>query len=109
MLVLGILASIAVVRYRKLKEKAYIGMMTNDLGILRIAEEAYWAEHQAYTVDQTLLDAKPSSEVTLTVTTDDALAGFDAQATHALAPALLCKMYVGRSVSGMPSGQVECQ
>lgn len=109
MLVVGILASMALVRYRAMKERAYIATMLHDLGLLRISQEAFWAENQSYTADQSLLDTKPSSEVTLTITTADPYAGFDAEATHARVPALVCKMYVGRAVSGTPSGQVVCQ
>jgi prepilin-type N-terminal cleavage/methylation domain-containing protein len=109
MLVIGILASMAIVRYRAMKERAYIATMKSDLGELRIAEEAFWAENQFYTVNQALLDFTPSSDVTLTVTSSDPNAGFDAQAVHSAAPAILCKMYVGRAVSTIPSGQIECQ
>lgn len=109
MLVIGILASLAIQRYRAMKERAYVAAMTNDLGILRIAEEAFWAENQYYTVDQALLDSKPSSDVTLTITTTNANAGYDAEATHSRAPAIICRMYVGRATSGTPSGQVACQ
>lgn len=98
----------AIVRYRSMKERAYVAAMKNDLGVLRIAEEAFWAENQYYTVDQTLLDWKPSSDVTVTITTGNPNAGYDAEAIHSRVPAIVCKMYVGRAVSGTPSGQVEC-
>ena len=108
LLVVGILASMAIVRYRAMKERAYVAAMKNDLGQLRIAEEAFWAENQVYTLDQTLLDFVPSSDVTLTITSSDPYAGFEAQAVHAGNPALICQMYVGRAVGSTPSGQVEC-
>jgi type IV pilus assembly protein PilA len=108
MLVIGILASMAVARYRALKERAYIATMKSDMGELRIAEEAFWAENQFYTIDLTLLDFKPSSDVTLTITSGDLTAGYDAQAVHIAAPAIICQMYVGRVVGAMPSGQIDC-
>jgi prepilin-type N-terminal cleavage/methylation domain-containing protein len=107
--VIAILAAIAIGRYRDMKRRAYVAAVTADLAELRNAEEAYWAEHQQYTVNQSLLDFKPSSSVTVTVTSADPLAGFDAEGVHAASPGLSCKMYVGRSVNATPSGEVNCK
>ncbi len=107
--VIAILAAIAIGRYRDMKLRAYVAAVTADLSELRNAEEAYWAENQVYTVDQSLLDWKPSSSVTVTISTGDPLAGFDVEALHSAAPGLLCKMYVGRSVNATPSGEVNCK
>jgi len=109
MLVFAILVALAVARYRAMKDRGYLAEMKTDLGNLRIAAEAYWADHGQYTVDQSLLDFTPGSRVTVILTTADPFAGFDAEATHVDAPALSCKMYVGRAVSGAPSGEVRCQ
>ena len=107
--VIAVLASIAIGRYRDMKRRAYVAAVTADLAELRNAEEAYWAEHQQYTVNQSLIDFKPSSSVTVTVTSSDPYAGFDAEGVHSAAPGLLCRMYVGRSVNSTPSGEVNCQ
>lgn len=109
MLVLAILASMALVRYRDMKNRAYVVSMKADLGELRIAEEAHWAVNQAYTVDQSLLDWKPTTDVTVVITSGDPLAGFDAEAVHTGATGITCKMYVGRVVTGAPSGEIRCQ
>jgi prepilin-type N-terminal cleavage/methylation domain-containing protein len=109
MLVFAILVALAVARYRAMKERGYLAEMKTDLGNLRIAEEAYWADHNMYTVDQSLLDYRSGSSVTVTITTADPLAGYDAEAVHNAAPAVTCKMYVGRAVNATPSGEVKCQ
>lgn len=108
MLVIGILAGIAYGRYQDAKAKGYVGLMKSDLGTLRIAEEGFWAENQLYTADTTLLDWTPSSDVIVTISSSDFTAGFDASAIHNARPSLTCSMYVGRAVSGRPSGEIAC-
>jgi prepilin-type N-terminal cleavage/methylation domain-containing protein len=110
MLVFAILVALAVARYRNMKERGYLAEMKTDLGNLRIAEEAYWSETGQYTADQTLLDYKSGSRVTVTITVTDPYAGYDAEAVHVSAPTVTCTMYVGRaSASGTPSGEVACK
>ncbi|MGQ0649114.1 MAG: type IV pilin protein [Gemmatimonadaceae bacterium] len=109
MLVIGILAGIAYGRYQSAKAKGYQATMMADLGELRIAEEGFWAENQQYSTDTTQLDWHATSAVTVSITSTDLHAGFDAQATHASLPGVICTMYVGRAVSGRPSGEIECK
>jgi prepilin-type N-terminal cleavage/methylation domain-containing protein len=110
MLVVAILVALAVSRYRNMKERGYLAEMKTDLGNLRIAEEAYWSEKGQYTADQTLLDYKTGSSVTVTISVSDPYAGYDAEAVHVAAPGVTCIMYVGRaSAAGTPSGEVKCQ
>ncbi len=109
MLVFSILVALAVSRYRNMKERGYLAEMKTDLGNLRVAEEAYWAEAGHYTVDQSLLDYRTGSRVTVVITTSDPFAGFDAEATHVGAPGVTCRMYVGRATSTTPSGDIACQ
>ena len=109
MMVFAILVALAIARYRAMKERGYLAEMKTDLGNLRIAEEAYWADHSRYTINQALLDYKPGSRVSVIITTADPFAGFDAQATHINAPGVTCKMYVGRAVSQRPSGDIDCK
>lgn len=107
-LVLAILASIALVRYRNMKERAYIAQIQTDMAQLRVAEEGYWSEHQIYTVDTAQLDFNGSSDVHVTVTSSDLHAGFDATGTHKAVPAIVCQMYIGRVVGSTPSGEIKC-
>ncbi|MEO7966855.1 MAG: hypothetical protein ABIT38_23405, partial [Gemmatimonadaceae bacterium] len=107
--VIAILASIALVRYRGMKDRAYIAQLKTDMGQLRIAEEAFWAEHQIYTLDTAQLDFNGSSDVHVTLSSADLNAGFDATGKHTAVPAILCQMYVGRVVSSTPSGEIACK
>lgn len=109
MLVLAVLASIAIGRYRDAKARGYKANMVSDLGELRIAQEGYWAEHQSYSTDTTQLDWHATSLVSVSITSTNLQAGFDAQATHLALPGVVCKMYVGRATNGRPSGEVDCQ
>lgn len=110
MLVAAILVALAVSRYRNMKERGYLAEMKTDLGNLRIAEEAYWSEKGQYTGDQTLLDFRSGSSVTVTITVSDPYAGYNAEAVHVAAPGVKCLLYVGRaSTSGTPSGEIACQ
>lgn len=110
MLVFAILVALAVSRYRSMKERGYLAEMKTDLGNLRIAEEAHWAEEGHYTTDQSLLDFRAGSRVTVTISTSDPYAGYTADAVHISAPSVTCTVYVGRASSvGTPSGEVRCQ
>jgi prepilin-type N-terminal cleavage/methylation domain-containing protein len=98
-LVIAILASIAIARFQSAKRQGYVGQMKSDMGTLRIAEEGFWAENQRYSLDTTQLDWHASSDVTVTITSSDLLAGYDVVATHSAVPAFACKMYVGRPLA----------
>jgi prepilin-type N-terminal cleavage/methylation domain-containing protein len=108
MLVFGILSAIAVPRFRMLKEKAYLATMRADLGELRIAEESYWAENHLYSTDATLLDWRPTSSVTILISTSNANTGFQATASHSLLSGMECRTLVGDEAVGVPSGEISC-
>ena len=99
MVVFSILTALAVARYRAMKERGYLAEMKTDLGNLRIAEEAYWADHGQYTINQALLDYRTGSRVTVILTTSDPYAGFDAEAVHVAAPGVGWKMWEGRGAA----------
>ncbi|MEO7966594.1 MAG: hypothetical protein ABIT38_22060 [Gemmatimonadaceae bacterium] len=92
-----------------MKDRAYIALLKTDMGQLRIAEEAFWAEHQVYTLDTAQLDFNGSSDVQVTLSSSDLNAGFDATGKHTAVPAIRCQMYVGRVVSSTPSGEIACK
>jgi prepilin-type N-terminal cleavage/methylation domain-containing protein len=108
LLVFGALSAIAVPRYRTFKERAYVATLKSDLGILRIAQEAYWSENQLYASDSTALDWKPSSQVKVAIQSSDLTAGFTAVATHNNMPSGQCITYVGRDATTTPSGEIIC-
>ena len=83
MVVMGLLAGIGVPRIRNMKERSYQATLRSDLGTLRTAEEAYYAENLRYTTDLTALDFRPSSDVEITIVSTDPLKGWSALARHA--------------------------
>lgn len=108
LIVFAILASMALVKFRDMRDRAFVASMKTDLGSLRVAQEGFWAENQQYTVDQSLLDWTPSSSVTVTITTSDPVAGFEAEAVHS-SSTTVCTMYVGRAPAATESGEIVCK
>ena len=108
MLVFGLLSAIAVPRFRMLKERAYVATLRADLGELRIAQESYWAENHIYSTDAATLDWRPTSAVTVSISTSNANAGFRATASHDLLDEMECSTFVGGEAVGVPSGEIHC-
>src|SRR5215207_2637338 len=61
MVVMGVLASIGVPRIRSMKERSYQATLRSDLGALRTAQEAYYAENMKYATDVSALEFRMSS------------------------------------------------
>lgn len=108
MAVFGALTAIAVPRYRTYKDRAYIASMKTELGSLRVAEEAFWAEHMVYSTDTTQLDWNGSASVQIAISSSDLNFGFAATATHVASPSLLCQTWVGREATTTASGDIIC-
>lgn len=108
MAVFGVLTAVGVPRYRTFRERAYIASMRTELGSLRVAEEAYWAENMAYSTDTTSLDWNGSSLIQLTISSSDLAGGFTALARHTSAPGMQCATYVGKEATSTPSGEIIC-
>ena len=51
----GVLAGIGVPRIRSMKERSYQATLRSDLGALRTAQEAYYAENLRYATDVSAL------------------------------------------------------
>jgi type IV pilus assembly protein PilA len=107
--IIGILAAIAIPKFAKTKEKAYVAAMKSDLRNLATYEEQYAADaNGAYFADVATGPAAmagpgvgftPSSDVTITATLVAAAAGvpasWSATATHAQLPGKTCTMAGG--------------
>ncbi len=104
----GLLAGIGIPRYHTLKSRAYVTTMRTDLGTLRVAQEAYFAEHQRYATDPGLLDFKSSSEVTITLGSSDPVAGWTGTATHLLST-VTCRTATGHDLGDAENGAVYCE
>jgi len=107
MIVIGLLASIGVPRIRTMKERAYQATLRSDLGALRTAQEAYYAENQSYTTDVTALDMRLSSHVTVTIESSDPQRGWKAAARHMWLNTP-CTTATGIDAVGVESGAIIC-
>ena len=79
--IIGILAAIAIPRFAGTKEKAFDAAAKSDLRNAMTAQEAYYADNQTYTADDTQLEWEASQGVTLTINSADAT-GYDMTAAH---------------------------
>jgi type IV pilus assembly protein PilA len=101
--IIGILAAIAIPKFGKTREKAYIKAMQSDLRNLSAQQEIYYSSNNyQYASTIAALDVQPSQGVNLTVT--GTTIGWVATATHAaLASTQLCTLYSG-TVTSPPAG-----
>ena len=107
MVVIGLLASIGVPRIRSMKERAYQATLRSDLGALRTAQEAYYAENLRYATDLSALDFRRSTNVSITVESTDPLKGWRASARH-LWLATPCTTAAGPDAVGVEAGAIVC-
>ncbi|MCZ6918698.1 MAG: pilin, partial [Gemmatimonadetes bacterium] len=84
-LIIGILASIAIPKFGKTKENAYIASMKSDLRNLVTAQETYFTDNTNYTTDKSAagLSFTETSGVTVTITvTVGPPVGYSATSAH---------------------------
>jgi type IV pilus assembly protein PilA len=103
--IIGILAAIAVPKYRDTKGKAYAASLKSDLRNLATAEEAYFYENTSYTSNLAALNVDMTSGVIITFGAANS-AGWSAMVTHPLAYPLRCAMFMG-GVAAMAPATVE--
>ena len=108
MLFIGILAAMAVPRFREFKTRAYLGAMQSDLGNLRIAQEEYWAEHNVYVTDTAALGMRITSKVNIALTSVDVIGGYTAIATHDNVPGHQCVTAMGAEAAPREPGSIVC-
>ena len=114
MLIIGVLAAIAIPRYRKAKEKSYLATMKSDLRNLVTGQEAYFQANGAYydgIVPSAGFDFAPSTGVAL-VLSDASISGWAATATHSSMPGTQCAVFFGSAPATAPAtveGQIACQ
>jgi prepilin-type N-terminal cleavage/methylation domain-containing protein len=92
--IIGVLATIAIPRFRNTKGKALAAAIKSDLHNLATAEEAYFYEHSVYAPDVSLLAFRNSTGVVVTVD-EGSPAGWAAHATHPAAYPLTCALFMG--------------
>lgn len=108
MALIGALSAMAVPRFRNFKERASIAAMQSDLGNLRIAQEAYWAEHQMYTTDTTRLEFRITNQVAISISSRNVAGGYTAVATHANVPGRQCQTAMGPEAAPREQGAIFC-
>lgn len=109
MVFIGALSSMAVPRFREYKVRAYMGAMQSDLANLRIAEEEHWAMNQRYATDTSSLDLRFTTNVQITITSQNILGGYTAVATHVNAPDRRCTTAMGAEAAPREPGSVVCE
>ena len=103
--IIGILAAIAIPKFRDTKGKSYAASLKSDLRNLATAEEAYFYENANYTTSLSALNVSLSSGVTVTFGAATA-GGWSARMTHPLAYPIQCAMFMG-GVAALPPATVE--
>jgi type IV pilus assembly protein PilA len=112
LVVIGILAAIAIVRWQDSRGRAVDVALQADLRNLVAAQEAHVQTAGAYTADLSRLSFRSSPGVTVRVTAADS-AGWAATASHPRARVTACAVYAGR-VATPPTpatreGVIACQ
>ena len=107
MVVMGVLAGIGIPRIRNMKERSYQAMLRSDLGALRTAQEAYYAENMRYATDISALEFRLSTNVSIDIQSADPLKGWRASARH-LWLATPCTTAAGADAVGVEAGAIVC-
>ncbi len=92
--IIGILAAIAIPKFKTTKGRAYAASIRGDLHNLATAEEAYFFQTASYTADTTRLVYRTTNGVQVTIVEATA-GGWAAIATHPLSYPLTCALYNG--------------
>lgn len=108
MIFIGALSSMAVPRFREYKTRAFMAAMESDLGNLRIAQEAHWAENERYATDTTALEFRRTVDVVLQITSKDLVGGYTAVATHVNVPGRQCLTAMGAEAAPREPGAISC-
>lgn len=117
--IIGILAAIAIPKFANTKEKAYLASMKSDLRNVVTAEEAYFADYQAYTpvsasnllgtgTPDPATGFVPSAGVTITATVVGT--GWSASTTHS-GTTKTCAIFLGHPGPNAPAtveGEPRC-
>jgi prepilin-type N-terminal cleavage/methylation domain-containing protein len=112
--IIGILAAIAVPKYRGVKEKGYFATMKSDLRNLATAEESYFQGANTYydgPIPDPAIGFGPSTGVTISLS-GVSQSGWAAVATHIAVPGKQCALYHGNAPAVPPAtaaGQAACQ
>jgi Tfp pilus assembly protein PilE len=105
--VVAVLIGISVPRYKTVRERAQILALKADLADLRVAQEAFYAEHRRYATDIKELSYEPKNHAVVAITSRDPVTGWRAVAVH---PLLTGSCFLSSGSESEPGGStgVEC-
>jgi type IV pilus assembly protein PilA len=104
--IIGILASVAIPKFRNSKGKALAASIKSDLRNLATAQEAYFYDHSTYATDEALLNYRRSTGVITDVVSGNAQ-GWSASAHHPAADPLTCGIAFGNHTNPVEPGTAE--
>lgn len=109
--VIGILAAIAIQRFKETKGKSYAASLKSDLKNIASLQESYFYSNNTYAGSLGALNFTGSNGVQVSITEADA-GGWSAVATHPAAWPLTCAVYYGGASPVAPAineGTINCQ
>jgi prepilin-type N-terminal cleavage/methylation domain-containing protein len=109
--IIGIMAMIALPKFRETRGKAFASTMRSDLKNIASLQEEYYYDNETYEANLGALGFAGTNGVVLTVVQADP-AGWSATATHPAASPLLCSVFYGAAAPIPPAtveGQIFCQ
>jgi prepilin-type N-terminal cleavage/methylation domain-containing protein len=109
--IIGILAMVALPKFRETKGKAFASTMKSDLKNIASLQEDFYYNNESYTADLGQLGFAGTNGVQLNIAQADG-GGWSAQATHPQAAPLTCAVFYGAANPLGPAtveGQVMCQ
>lgn len=108
--IIGILATFAVIQMRSSKDKAVVSTMAADLHALNLEQEAYFVQNRTYTTDLSLLNAVLSPGNVATIV-EGTVTGWSGRITNPRVTKT-CVVVVGNAVmigGATTEGAVTCQ
>ena len=104
--IIGVLASIAVPKFRNTKGKALAASIKSDLRNLATAQEAYFYDHSTYATDENDLNYHRSPGVVTDIVSGN-VQGWSASAHHPAADPLTCGISFGNAPNPVAPGTAE--
>jgi prepilin-type N-terminal cleavage/methylation domain-containing protein len=96
--VIGILATIAIPKYSRMREKSYVAAVTSDLKNVASQQEIYLADNFSYAPSTSDLNVTITDRVTITIT-EATGSGWAAVGVHAGFAGSQCGFYYGDAAS----------
>lgn len=110
-MIIGILASISIPRYRHTRQRAHRATIQSDLRNLAVAQDGYFFINGTYAPNLLALNVDPSPGVVLSVVTATGT-GWAATAQHGGIGAERCALYGGDAAAPSPAsaeGVIACE